>query len=169
MPGWIIGYPSVCRTVPWPSPTPLQHPAACRLLLKPVCSSPGCQGFPVLLVPPLLPSFPFPSPSPSSSSSLSPLRPVWALKIENRVGCGEESAEESKVYLCLPSESFFFIVQPRSLLQVFWWNSTLCGHCRTVQEQTFSSHVCLWNAHSVCHTGKMECSALSWCSVSAMK
>lgn len=92
-------------------PHPLQHPVACRLLLKPVCSSPGCQSFPVLVV--LL----FYAPPPSPLTSLLPLSavafldflyPGGALKIENRDGCGEEKAQRSarSIFVCHLSHYF---------------------------------------------------------------
>lgn len=71
-------------------PLPLHHPVASRLLLKPVCSSPCCQIFPVLDVPLLLPpSFFFHLPSlsqhyPLSTSSI--LVDLWKLKTVKGVG-----------------------------------------------------------------------------------
>lgn len=144
-------------------PLPLQRPVACRLLLKSACSSPACQSWPDLDVPFLLPSsFPFHPPSliqhwPFSTSSilvdLSKLKTVMG--VERRKHREVQDLSLSAIWVII------FIVQPWSLWPVFWWNGALCGCCCTVQEQTFSSHVCLWNAHSVCHTGKMECYALS--------
>lgn len=115
-----------------PHPPPLQHPVACRLLLKPVCSSPGCQSFPVLVVPlftPLLLPLTSLFSLALSAVAFTWLPPSW-WSTENwkqRLVRGGESTEECKVYLCLPSESLFSLFRR--------------GHCSLYFDETAPSVV----------------------------
>lgn len=145
--GFLVGLLVIPASAP--SPTPLLHPVPCRFAFK------AC------LFLSRLPERPFPSPLSFSPIYLCPGGGSGNWK-QVRV-CGEERKKrECKVYLCLLSESLPSLFIHSLCGPVFGRNGALCGCFRTVQEQTFSSHVCLWNGHSVCHTGKMEYPALSW-------
>lgn len=86
-------------------PHPLKHSVACRLLLKPVCSSADCQSFPAPVVPIFHP-FSLASRALGGVYSLQILTgSLWRLK--QRRGLKKENAQGSEVYLCLPSESLF--------------------------------------------------------------
>lgn len=122
-------------------PHPLKYPVACRLLLKPVCSSPGCKSFLVLVVPLLHPPPPLLF-SLCLNCSLFRLPPSWWSSenwkqsgVEGRKRRGVQGLSLSAIWVIF----FPFIVQLQLLQPVFWWNGALCDHCCTVQEQTFSS------------------------------
>lgn len=85
-------------------PHPLQHPLACTLLIKPVCSSPDCQSFPAHVAPVLTPLFlPFPSLSFPTSSVL-----VELFKLKTELGCVEEKTQRSatSIFVCHLSHYF---------------------------------------------------------------
>lgn len=140
-----------------PHPPNRLWPVECFFsLLKSVCSS-GCLSSPV---------------SSGKDTSLSfcvltveaplPFFNHWTHKL-TELGVGRVKGRTGVQGLSLSAIwVIIFIVQPATAACDSWGNSAFCGHWRTVQEQTFSSHVCLWNAHSVCHTGKMEYCVLRW-------
>lgn len=113
---------------------------------------------------PCCPPFPpslllFPSPSFLSSHSLNCsfhnfLHPAGALRNEKRGDVDKNKHRECKVYLCLPPDSFFSLLLVSAAFVLKW--RPLWPLLHTAGADIFL----LWNVHSVCHTGKMEYSAV---------